>query len=176
VPQEGSWITQVEHANTLELHRRGLAQNAGIPLRTLLALDVLPPGIRILDSQAHHETSRMLFDVKCLQQKTKRAVLELRNLIVAPIDGESEVGIELPGECGIFGWHERLEIGHGLGCIGFFLTQNIASSPALAIGALVRVVYSAQPSTIQNRTGGPFKPGFGLSGDLRNSPRPAAGI
>jgi hypothetical protein len=112
-PKDRSWITQVEHANTLGLHRRGLAQNAGKPLRKLLALDVLPPGIRILDSQARHETSRMLFDVKCLQQKTERADLGLRNLIVAPIDGESEVGIKLPGECGIFGWHERLEIGHG---------------------------------------------------------------
>lgn len=50
---------------------------------------------------------RMLSDIESLQQEPERADLKLRNLLVAPIDRESEIGIKLlessVSSC-VFGW------------------------------------------------------------------------
>src|SRR3984885_16085813 len=113
MPQNPSRITQVEHPNSPGLHRRRRAHYAGIFLREFLALDVLPPSVRILDTQAHHEIPRMLGDVKGLQQEPERSDLKFSNLFFAPIDGKSKIGIEPLGEFGILGGHERSEISHG---------------------------------------------------------------
>jgi hypothetical protein len=86
VPQNASRITQVEHPNSPRLHLRRLAHNAGILPRELLALDMFPPSVRILDAQAHHEIARMLSDVEGLQQKPERSDLKFSDLLVAPID------------------------------------------------------------------------------------------
>jgi hypothetical protein len=61
----------------------------------------------------HHEIPRMLGDVKGLQQEPERSDLKFSDLIVAPIDGESEIGIEPLGEFGILRGYERFEISHG---------------------------------------------------------------
>jgi hypothetical protein len=75
--------------------------------------DVLPPSIGIFDTQAHHEIAGMLSDVESLQQEPERTDLKRCNLLVAPIDRESRIGIELLGEFGVFGGQECLEIGRG---------------------------------------------------------------
>jgi len=67
----------------------------GYFVNEILLLNVFPPGICILDGKAHHEIARMLSDVESLQQETERADLKLCDLIIAPVDGESEIGIEL---------------------------------------------------------------------------------
>jgi len=63
----------------------------------------------------------MLSDVEGLQQEPERSDLKFNDLLVAPIDGEPEIGIELLGEFGILGGHERFEISHGtqihFGCV-----------------------------------------------------------
>ncbi|WP_251106839.1 hypothetical protein [Alloacidobacterium dinghuense] len=55
----------------------------------------------------------MFGDVEGLEQESEGADLELGDLVVAPIDRESEVGVELPGEFGVSGGYECLEIGYG---------------------------------------------------------------
>ena len=40
----------------------------------------------------------MLGDIEGLQQEAERADLKLCDLLVAPVDGETEIGIELFGE------------------------------------------------------------------------------
>jgi hypothetical protein len=57
--------------------------------------------------------SGMFGDIEGLQQEAEGTDLKLCDLVVAPIDGESEIDIKLFGEFGVLGGHERLEIGHG---------------------------------------------------------------
>jgi hypothetical protein len=45
--------------------------------------------------------------------------LKLCNLLVAPIDGESEIGIKLLGEFGVLVGRNGLRSVTGLGCMGF---------------------------------------------------------
>src|ERR1700678_2967953 len=146
VPQNPGRITQVKHPDSPWLHLRGFAHNAGILFRELLSLDVFPPRIHILDGQAHHEIASMLCDVEGLQQEPERADLKLCNLLVAPIDRESEIGIELLGEFGVFGGQERPEIGHWTRMHWCFLTRNIArlTNTNAAVSRLLLTGDSAQ--------------------------------
>ncbi len=131
MPQDPTRIAQVEHPNSPRLHLRGLAHDAGILLGELHALDVLPPRIRILHRQAHHEVARMLGNVEGLQQEPEGPDLKLGNLVIAPVNGESEIGIKPLGEFSVFSGHESLEIGHGTRRHSLFLAQSGASSPVM---------------------------------------------
>ncbi len=91
----------------------GVRTRCGILLGELLALDMLPPGVGVLDGQAHHEIAGVLLDVERLEQETELADLEFGNLVVAPIDGEAEISVELLGKLGVFGGDESLEVGYG---------------------------------------------------------------
>src|SRR6516162_1164966 len=124
VPQNPGGITQIENPNTPGLHLGGSAHNARVFLQNSLALDVLPPGVSILDAQAHHEIAGMLGNVEGLEQESKRADLKLRDLLIAPVDGEPEINVELPGNVGVLGRYECLEIGYGTGKHGAHLSRT----------------------------------------------------
>jgi hypothetical protein len=96
VPENACGVAEVEDADPPGLHRRRLAHDSRVLVGEIQSLDVLPPGIRILDGEAHHEIARVLGDVEGLQQESEEADLKLSDLVVAPVDGESEVGVELP--------------------------------------------------------------------------------
>src|SRR6516164_7179452 len=87
VPEYARWIAQIEHSNSPRLHLRGPTHDSRILLGKLLA-PVLPPGIRVVDSETHHEVPGVLGDVKRLQQESKRANLQFRDLGIAPVDRE----------------------------------------------------------------------------------------
>jgi len=50
----------------------------------------------------------MLGDEKLPQQEAEGADLQFCNLVIAPVDGESQVGVENLGKIEIFGGYERL--------------------------------------------------------------------
>lgn len=113
MPENACGIAQVEDADSPRLHLRGLAHDSRVLPGEIQALDVLPPCVRVLDGQAHHEIARVLGNVEGLQQESEGAYLELCDLLVAPIDRKSEIRIELPGEFGVSGGYKGLEIGYG---------------------------------------------------------------
>jgi hypothetical protein len=53
------------------LHLWGLTHDSRVLLSEILTLNVLPPGVRILDSEAHHEIAGMLGYVEGLQQESE---------------------------------------------------------------------------------------------------------
>ena len=112
VPENTGRIAKVKDSDSPWLHRRGFTNDAGILFGEFLALEMLPPCIRIFDGQAHHEIAGVLLDVKGLEQEAELADLEFGNLVVAPIDSEAEIGVEPFGEFGVFGGDKGLEIGH----------------------------------------------------------------
>jgi hypothetical protein len=56
---------------------------------------MFPPCVGILHGKTHHKIACMLSDIKRLQKEPIRPDLKLCDLVVAPVDGESEVNIEL---------------------------------------------------------------------------------
>jgi hypothetical protein len=101
VPKNARRITDVEDADAPGLHRGRLTHDARIFLHHLLTLDVLPPCVRVFDIECHHEVARVLGNIEGLQQKAECTNLELCNLVIAPVDGKTEIGIEPFGKLGI---------------------------------------------------------------------------
>ena len=115
MPEDAGWVAEVEDADSPRLHFGGLAHDAWVLGGEVEMLDVLPPCVGIFNGEAHHEIACVLGDVKGLQEEAEGADLELCDLVVAPVDGESEIGVELPGEFGVTGGDECFEVSYRAG-------------------------------------------------------------
>ena len=59
--------------------------------------------------------TRMFGNVKRLQQEPERTHLKRCNLVVTPINSETEIGIELARQLRVFGGYKCFEVGYGSG-------------------------------------------------------------
>jgi hypothetical protein len=85
---------------------------------------VLPPCVRIVYRQAHHEIARVFGNIKRLQQEPEGADLQLCNLVIAPIDGEAKISVELSGQIRVPRGYECFEVSDGTGQHRNYLARN----------------------------------------------------
>lgn len=78
VPGNSCRVAQVEDADSPGLHRRRLAHNARVLVGEIEVLDVFPPGVGVLDGEAHHEIARVLGDVEGPAEGSGRSLSGVR--------------------------------------------------------------------------------------------------
>lgn len=87
-PQHPAGIEQREIAHGPGLIL-GLADRNAEGVGDLLLTQMPPPIVRVLHQQMHLEILRVLGDVELLQQETAIAVVDVREGVVGPGDGEA---------------------------------------------------------------------------------------
>src|SRR5688572_5603829 len=94
VPQHTARIRNVQHPQAPRLQLWRLCHVELVFLLEPLGGDSPPPGVTIFDVELHHEILCKLLVIEVLEQETKSADLEFRNLFVVPLLDKSQVGVK----------------------------------------------------------------------------------
>src|SRR5262245_37709313 len=73
-----------------------------------MLLDVVPPRVRVLDQQMHHEMVGVLLVVEVLQQETRIATAQIGEMVRRPGELEAEILIEPLGQGKVLRGHVGL--------------------------------------------------------------------